>query len=167
MENTGIWTASVSNNTLKVDAFTLQIDSTTKTALTVNTALIDMKDAIRRAISRINKLGSDGGGGIRGSTSSGFTSPTLAEGGIVTRATRAIIGERGPEAVIPLRELSGILNKSIDNNNSNSNKENNIVINFNPIINVNGNENVGETVKAELEVIVENVLVSKLRGLAQ
>ena len=114
MENTGIWTASVADNTLKVDAFTLQIDSTTKTALTVNTALIDMKDAIRRAISRINKLGK-GGGGIRGSTSSGFTSPTLAEGGIVTRATRAIIGERGPEAVIPLRDLSGILNKSIDN----------------------------------------------------
>ena len=62
-----------------------------------------------------------------------------------------------------MRELSGILNKSIDNNNSNSNKENNIVINFNPTINVNGNENVGETVKAELETIVENVLVSKLR----
>ena len=41
------------------------------------------------------------------------------------------------------------------------------MINFNPTINVNGNENVGETVKAELEVIVENVLVSKLRGLAQ
>ena len=166
LENTGIWTASVADNTLKVDAFTLQIDSTTKTALTVNTALIDMKDAIRRAISRINKLGK-GGGGIRGSTSSGFRSPTLAEGGIVTRATRAIIGERGPEAVIPLRELSGILNKSIDNNNSNSNKENNIVINFNPTINVTGNENIGETVKQELETIVENVLVSKLRGLAQ
>ena len=91
----------------------------------------------------------------------------FAEGGIVTKATRAIIGERGPEAVIPLRELSGILNKSIDNNNSNNNKENNIVINFNPTINVNGNENIGETVKEELETIVENVLVSKLRSLAQ
>ena len=167
MESTGIWTASVTDNTLKVDMFTLKIDTTTKTMLTVNTALINMKNAIQRAISRINSLGRGGGGGIRGSTSSGFRSPTLAEGGIVTRATRAIIGERGPEAVIPLRDLSGILNKSLDNNNSNNNKENNIVINFNPTINVTGNENIGETVKQELETIVEDVLVSKLRGLAQ
>ena len=34
--------------------------------LIVDTALTDMKDAIRRAISRINKLGKSGGG-IRGS----------------------------------------------------------------------------------------------------
>ena len=31
-----------------------------------------------------------------------------------------------------------------------TNRENNIVINFNPTINVNGNENIGETVKEEL-----------------
>ena len=30
--------------------------------------------------------------------------PQLAEGGIVTRPTQAIIGERGPEVVIPLTE---------------------------------------------------------------
>ena len=30
--------------------------------------------------------------------------PQLAEGGIVTRPTRALIGERGPETVIPLHQ---------------------------------------------------------------
>lgn len=33
--------------------------------------------------------------------------PKLAAGGIVTRATLALIGERGPEAVIPLSRLGG------------------------------------------------------------
>jgi hypothetical protein len=33
--------------------------------------------------------------------------PQLAAGGIVTRATTALIGEAGPEAVIPLRRLEG------------------------------------------------------------
>jgi len=31
----------------------------------------------------------------------------LASGGIVTRPTRALIGESGPEAVIPLDRMSG------------------------------------------------------------
>jgi hypothetical protein len=34
----------------------------------------------------------------------------LAEGGIVTRATRALIGEAGPEAVIPLDKMGGMGN---------------------------------------------------------
>ena len=34
--------------------------------------------------------------------------PRLAEGGIVTRATLAVIGERGPEAVVPLRHLRSL-----------------------------------------------------------
>ncbi|WP_347243285.1 hypothetical protein, partial [Thermogutta sp.] len=29
--------------------------------------------------------------------------PTLAEGGIITRPTLAVLGERAPEAVLPLR----------------------------------------------------------------
>jgi hypothetical protein len=34
--------------------------------------------------------------------------PMLAEGGIVTSAQLAMIGERGPEAVIPLSKLSSM-----------------------------------------------------------
>ena len=32
----------------------------------------------------------------------------MAEGGVVTRATRAVIGEKGPEAVIPLDKMGGM-----------------------------------------------------------
>jgi phage-related minor tail protein len=34
--------------------------------------------------------------------------PMLAEGGIVTRPTLAMIGERGPEAVVPLSRGGGV-----------------------------------------------------------
>ena len=34
--------------------------------------------------------------------------PMLAEGGIVTSPTLAMIGERGPEAVVPLNRASGV-----------------------------------------------------------
>jgi hypothetical protein len=35
--------------------------------------------------------------------------PTLAEGGIANRATAAVFGEAGPEAILPLKELSRML----------------------------------------------------------
>jgi phage-related minor tail protein len=41
--------------------------------------------------------------GINGGTSFPTASP-MAEGGIVTRPTFALIGEAGPEAVVPLRD---------------------------------------------------------------
>jgi len=37
-----------------------------------------------------------------------FSGPKMAEGGIVTRATTALIGEAGPEAVIPLSKMGGM-----------------------------------------------------------
>lgn len=37
-----------------------------------------------------------------------FSAPKMAEGGIVTRATTALIGEAGPEAVIPLSKMGGM-----------------------------------------------------------
>lgn len=43
------------------------------------------------------------------------TVPQLAEGGIVSKATLAIIGERGPEVVVPLSKFNNLLGK----NNSN------------------------------------------------
>jgi hypothetical protein len=35
--------------------------------------------------------------------------PTMADGGVVDRATHAIVGEAGPEAIMPLKELSRML----------------------------------------------------------
>lgn len=49
-----------------------------------------------------------GGGrhiGIPG-TSFGVDIPYLADGGIVNRATLAVVGEAGPEAVIPLSKMN-------------------------------------------------------------
>jgi hypothetical protein len=37
-----------------------------------------------------------------------FSGPKMAEGGIVTKATTALIGEAGPEAVIPLSKMGGM-----------------------------------------------------------
>jgi hypothetical protein len=44
---------------------------------------------------RVNKIISTFGGGI----------PAMAEGGIVNRPTLALIGEAGPEAVVPLSKM--------------------------------------------------------------
>jgi len=45
----------------------------------------------------------------------------MADGGIVTRATPALIGEAGPEAVIPLRELQPMIQEAVDNSITNNN----------------------------------------------
>jgi TP901 family phage tail tape measure protein len=64
-----------------------------------------------------NLFGGGGGGGfalsgITGTTATGmalpgFSVPALADGGIVRKPTMALIGERGPEAVVPLGEMGG------------------------------------------------------------
>jgi hypothetical protein len=44
---------------------------------------------------------------LQGQQTGGLSYTPMAEGGIVTQPTRALIGEAGPEAVIPLRQLTG------------------------------------------------------------
>jgi phage-related minor tail protein len=46
-------------------------------------------------------------GGAIGKLASTFGVPKLADGGIVNTPTLALIGEKGPEAVIPLAEGAG------------------------------------------------------------
>lgn len=48
------------------------------------------------------------GMGASGKASGGMTVPAMAEGGIVTGPTLALIGEAGPEAVVPLDKLGGL-----------------------------------------------------------
>lgn len=50
-------------------------------------------------------IGAIAGGLIGGISSYMSSEPAMAEGGIVTKPTRALIGEAGPEAVIPLTQL--------------------------------------------------------------
>jgi len=44
---------------------------------------------------------------IQGFGGGGGTVPQLAEGGLVTRPTLALLGEAGPEAVVPLEKAIG------------------------------------------------------------
>jgi SLT domain-containing protein len=56
----------------------------------------------------VGRLGGNSGGAGGGNTGSarGFTA--MATGGIVTSPTMALIGEAGPEAVIPLNKAGGL-----------------------------------------------------------
>ena len=47
--------------------------------------------------------------GVGAECMDGVCQPGLAAGGIVTRPTRALIGEAGPEAVVPLPDLDRLL----------------------------------------------------------
>lgn len=49
------------------------------------------------------------GSGIYGGKVSGGTIPMFASGGIVDRATLGVVGEAGPEAIMPLDAMPGIL----------------------------------------------------------
>lgn len=82
--------------------------------------LKDVADEAERATKAMSSVGT-GGAGIPSSWTAGgagggipaggaWTSytPALQHGGIVTRPTLAMIGERGPEAVIPLNKAGGI-----------------------------------------------------------
>lgn len=65
--------------------------------------------------------------------------PQLASGGIVSEPTLAMIGEGNEsEAVLPLSKLQGFLKGDTVNNQSSSQS---ITVNFNPVINVDGNSN--------------------------
>lgn len=77
-------------------------------------------NAINSLLSVINKVP-----GVNLSRLSKFSLPRLARGGIVSRPTLAQIGERGQEAVVPLENNTGWIDKLADKLNENlSNSDN-------------------------------------------
>lgn len=93
----GMWDGAVSIVTGAVDT----VVGTIKSMLN---GIISM---INKAISGINKL-SAAASKVPGVSIPSIPSiPMLAEGGIVTRPTMAVIGEAGPEAVLPLSKMGG------------------------------------------------------------
>lgn len=57
-----------------------------------------------------------GGGGSAPAPGGGIRIPKMADGGIVTGPTMALIGEAGPEAVVPLDRMGGMGNVTINVN---------------------------------------------------
>ena len=93
---------------------------------TIKNSLNWIIDKINVVIGSINKVMSAGAGLLGFSAPQIGKIPLLAEGGIVKKPTMAIIGEAGPEAVVPLRQGgNGIVGPNIT-------------------INITGNEFLGE-----------------------
>ncbi len=94
--------------------------------------------------------GASGGGGIGGAIKKIFG---FAEGGLVTRPTLALIGEKGPEAVVPLSRKFGQLESS----GLSTSRVNVTVINNGQPVDV---ESVRERQSAfgrDIEIVIENV----------
>ncbi len=97
------------------DAFVLQFEIISGVVMTVYNAVKTLVDAIKSATDFAGKLG-DVGGGIVGGAAGGIKKAAgflgglvpLATGGIVTGPTPALVGEAGPEAVIPLDKIGSI-----------------------------------------------------------
>jgi phage-related minor tail protein len=70
----------------------------------INTNIIQ---PMMNAINEVKSIGSSIGGGIGGAASAVGNFLHLASGGIVTQPTFALIGEAGPEAVVPLSGMTG------------------------------------------------------------
>jgi hypothetical protein len=67
----------------------------------------DNWNAVQAAYDAILAAGANASA-IYDALSQGQAPPAMAEGGVVTRPTMALIGEGGPEAVIPLNRMSGM-----------------------------------------------------------
>lgn len=97
------------------DAFVLQFDIISGVVTTVYDAVKGLYDMIKSVIDAGGKIADIGGGVVGGAVggikkAGGFLGGLipLATGGIVTGPTPALIGEAGPEAVIPLDKIGSL-----------------------------------------------------------
>jgi len=74
---------------------------------TISSIVKWITDKIAAAKAAYNSAKSFLSGGMSSAISAGSSVTKFASGGIVTRATNAIVGEAGPEAIIPLNKLGG------------------------------------------------------------
>ena len=103
---TAVWGAIKTSTEVVWAAITSVISGA---AATIRALVGGVLEQVQRAIDAINSVtGVVGGiGGVVGGIAGGVSSiiPGLAEGGIVTRPTVVMAGERGTEAIIPLSKL--------------------------------------------------------------
>jgi len=98
----------------------LQFDIISGVVTTVYDVVMALVDAVKSAIDFVGDLGDVGGGIVGGAVGgikkgAGFLGGLIpfADGGIVTGPTPALIGEAGPEAVIPLNQLGSVTGANI------------------------------------------------------
>ena len=68
-------------------------------------------EAIGAVVGAVTGFFGGGGGGTSNAPGGAGPSPRLQKGGIVTKPTVGLVGEAGPEAVIPLANLSGLFQR--------------------------------------------------------
>jgi hypothetical protein len=94
---------------------TKSIDAAIKKASEVARFVMSM-DAISKSLEKVNRAGAKAYFSLHslsGVTSKGVKIPKMAEGGIVNKPTVAQIGEKGPEAVVPLDRYNEFMGQSI------------------------------------------------------
>jgi hypothetical protein len=94
---------------------TRSMDAAIKKASEVGRFVMSM-DAISKSLEKVNRSGAEAFFSLQslsGVTSKNIKIPKMAEGGIVNKPTVAQIGEKGPEAVVPLDRYNEFMGQSI------------------------------------------------------
>jgi hypothetical protein len=82
--------------------------------------------------------------------------PALKDGGVVTEATKVVVGEKGPEAIVPLDQMNNVMNQKFQN-----------VQNYNKNITTSASESMTKNIflKMNEETVKENIEKQKGGGL--
>jgi len=96
--------------THNVDFMIMMDERTNKVIVNLNTEISTLK-ILNEQIKQV----SDSYARMRSNIVGGLGIPRFAEGGIVTQPTLAMVGEAGPEAIVPLNKRSGIMNRIMIN----------------------------------------------------
>ena len=111
-----------------------------------------------------DKLHPDTSGVTNSAIDTGSGKRAMATGGIVTRPTRALIGENGMEAVVPLERNTGwidILAEKINNGTGGGLQIGQITVNA---YGADGINNLGDAVVRQLDSALRNYQITQNRG---
>lgn len=147
----GIWETVVSTFTTVGTQVAEAIGGAFKTAINAAIGVVEgalnlIPGAINGALGAINKIP-----GVNIPYMNSISLPRLAKGGIVDEPTQAIVGEAGKEAIVPLENNTGWMDKLAEKIGKNSNKGNT----FNFTVSITGDINKRD----DLEAIADDLMV--------
>lgn len=146
----GIWETVVSTFTTVGTQVAEAIGGAFKTAINAAIGVVEgalnlIPGAINGALGAINKIP-----GVNIPYMNSISLPRLAKGGIVDEPTQAIVGEAGKEAIVPLENNTGWMDKLAEKIGKNSNKGNT----FNFTVSITGDINKRD----DLEAIADDLM---------